>query len=389
MTIIHLEVVLMVKYFNMLENRKEFFLALINNQKREEIYSFNCNIPNSYIKKYSNLFEKTEFLIDIYKNFDINQWFDKNVYINYEKVCSVLNEFENIKEEIDWILEDYKKIDFTSKAIQDYLYLIKRLSYIYMDLFPNERDFYALLNKTILEAIEELKIISTVKCKSNKGVNIYQPDAWYITPNNYLYNAGEDGHKSRDLTFNYNRLVRLIVNNEIDLSNHDISSSYFNELEEIKENGYITASQFKVYLNYISQPVYLNSVSGMPITMDKRTIKLVSGIINAQQYFYKFFEDLFINTKSPISEINKIMKWTKNDIGDILVRCCGFHKIESMLEKTITTSCVDYEIQFEEYIKKGWKIQFVSPIIINQKLGEVEKYNNDFIVIRKVLKNLM
>lgn len=379
----------MVKYFNMLENRKEFFLALINNQKREEIYSFNCNIPNSYIKKYSNLFEKTEFLIDIYKNFDINQWFDKNVYINYEKVCSVLNEFENIKEEIDWILEDYKKIDFTSKAIQDYLYLIKRLSYIYMDLFPNERDFYALLNKTILEAIEELKIISTVKCKSNKGVNIYQPDAWYITPNNYLYNAGEDGHKSRDLTFNYNRLVRLIVNNEIDLSNHDISSSYFNELEEIKENGYITASQFKVYLNYISQPVYLNSVSGMPITMDKRTIKLVSGIINAQQYFYKFFEDLFINTKSPISEINKIMKWTKNDIGDILVRCCGFHKIESMLEKTITTSCVDYEIQFEEYIKKGWKIQFVSPIIINQKLGEVEKYNNDFIVIRKVLKNLM
>lgn len=389
MTIIHLEVVLMVKYFNMLENRKEFFLALINNQKREEIYSFNCNIPNSYIKKYSNLFEKTEFLIDIYKNFDINQWFDKNVYINYEKVCSVLNEFENIKEEIDWILEDYKKIDCTSKAIQDYLYLIKRLSYIYMDLFPNERDFYALLNKTILEAIEELKIISTVKCKSNKGVNIYQPDAWYITPNNYLYNAGEDGHKSRDLTFNYNRLVRLIVNNEIDLSNHDISSSYFNELEEIKENGYITASQFKVYLNYISQPVYLNSVSGMPITMDKRTIKLVSGIINAQQYFYKFFEDLFINTKSPISEINKIMKWTKNDIGDILVRCCGFHKIESTLEKTITTSCVDYEIQFEEYIKKGWKIQFVSPIIINQKLGEVEKYNNDFIVIRKVLKNLM
>lgn len=379
----------MVKYFNMLENRKEFFLALINNQKREEIYSFNCNIPISYIKKYSNLFEKTEFLIDIYKNFDINQWFDKNVYINYEKVCSVLNEFENIKEEIDWILEDYKKIDCTSKAIQDYLYLIERLSYIYMDLFPDERDFYALLNKTILEAIEELKIISTVKCKSNKGVNIYQPDAWYITPNNYLYNAGEDGHKSRDLTFNYNRLVRLIVNNEIDLSNHDISSSYFNELEEIKENGYITASQFKVYLNYISQPVYLNSVSGMPITMDKRTIKLVSGIINAQQYFYKFFEDLFINTKSPISEINKIMKWTKNDIGDILVRCCGFHKIESTLEKTITTSCVDYEIQFEEYIKKGWKIQFVSPIIINQKLGEVEKYNNDFIVIRKVLKNLM
>lgn len=379
----------MVKYFNMLENRKEFFLALINNQKREEIYSFNCNIPISYIEKYSNLFEKTEFLIDIYKNFDINQWFDKNVYINYEKVCSVLNEFENIKEEIDWILEDYKKIDCTSKAIQDYLYLIKRLSYIYMDLFPNERDFYALLNKTILEAIEELKIISTVKCKSNKGVNIYQPDAWYITPNNYLYNAGEDGHKSRDLTFNYNRLVRLIVNNEIDLSNHDISSSYFNELEEIKENGYITASQFKVYLNYISQPVYLKSVSGMPITMDKRTIKLVSGIINAQQYFYKFFEDLFINTNSPISEINKIMKWTKNDIGDILVRCCGFHKIESMLEKTITTSCVDYEIQFEEYIKKGWKIQFVSPIIINQKLGEVEKYNNDFIVIRKVLKNLM
>ena len=57
----------MVKYFNMLENRKEFFLALINNQKREEIYSFNCNIPISYIKKYSNLFEKTEFLIDIYK----------------------------------------------------------------------------------------------------------------------------------------------------------------------------------------------------------------------------------------------------------------------------------------------------------------------------------
>ena len=376
----------MIKYFKELENRTNYYLTLVEVQNSGKKYISNCQIPSSFIEKYANLFKNSESLINIYKNFNIDEWFEKNIYINYEKACSISSEFESIEEEIYWILDEYKKIDFSSKAIENYLYLIKRLSFIYIDLFPKNKEYYTSLNKTIIEAINELKKYTTIQYEQNKKDNVYQPDAWYITPNGYLYNVGKYGHKGRDLSFNYNRIKYSIDDNENILETHNTSDGYLNMSKEIKEKGYITAGQFKTFLNYISQPVYLEYINGIPVTRERHIIELILGIINAKACFYRFFEDLYIYTESPQNEIDKIIDWTNDDIGDVLVRCCGFHKVESMQEKTITTSCINYEVKFEEYIKKGWNIVFIPPIIIDEDNHNVIHYPEEFLTIRKILK---
>lgn len=376
----------MIRYYKELENRLNYYLPLVDIEDKEKKQVFNYEIPFLFIKKYANLFKNSEFLINIYKNFNIDEWFEKNIYIDYENVCSVSSEFESIEEEIYWILDEYKKIDFSSNAIENYLYLIKRLSLIYIDLFPNNKEYYTSLNKTITEAINELKKYNTIHYNANKVDNIYQPDTWYITPNGYLYNTGTDGHKSRDLTFNYNKIKYSINNNENILENHKNSNGYLDVSKKIKENGYITAGQFKVYLNYMSQPAYLDSINGIPITRENHIIQLVLGIINAQACFYRFFEDLYIYTESPQNEIDKIIDWTNDDIRDVLVRCCGFHKIESMQEKTITTSCVNYEKELEEYIKNGWNVIFIPPFIIDKDNHCIKQYPENFLIIKKLLK---
>ena len=376
----------MIKYFKELENREEYYLALVNveDNGRKEVYDY--RIPLSFIEKYSEIFKQGDLLINIFNRFNIDEWFKKNIYIDYENACSVSSEFESIEEEIYWILDEYKKIDFSSKAIENYLYLIKRLSFIYIDLFPKNKEYYTSLNKTIIEAINELKKYMTIQYEQNKKDNVYQPDAWYITPNGYLYNVGKYGHKGRDLSFNYNRIKYSVNYNENILENHKTSDGYLNMSKEIKEKGYITAGQFKNFLNYISQPVYLEYINGIPVTRERHIIELILGIINAKACFYRFFEDLYIYTESPQNEIEKIIDWTNDDIGDILVRCCGFHKVESTQTKTITTSLINYESEFSDYINNGWTIRFIPPIIINKDKKNIEEYDSDFLIIRQLLK---
>ena len=376
----------MIKYFKELENREEYYLALVNveDNGRKEVYDY--RIPLSFIEKYSEIFKQGDLLINIFNRFNIDEWFKKNIYIDYKNACSVSSEFESIEEEIYWILDEYKKIDFSSKAIENYLYLIKRLSFIYIDLFPKNKEYYTSLNKTIIEAINELKKYMTIQYEQNKKDNVYQPDAWYITPNGYLYNVGKYGHKGRDLSFNYNRIKYSINYNENVLETHKTSDGYLNMSKEIKEKGYITAGQFKNFLNYISQPVYLEYINGIPVTRERHIIELILGIINAKACFYRFFEDLYIYTESPQNEIEKIIDWTNDDIGDILVRCCGFHKVESTQTKTITTSLINYESEFSDYINNGWTIRFIPPIIINKDKKNIEEYDSDFLIIRQLLK---
>lgn len=376
----------MIKYYKELENRLNYYLPLVDIQDKGKKVLFDYEIPFSFIEKYADLFKNSEFLITIYKEFNIDEWFRNNIYIDYENTCLVYSEFESVEEEFYWILEEYKKINFSSRAIENYLYLIKRLSILYIDLFSNNKQYYTSLNNTIVAAIEELKKYNTIHYNPDKVDNLYQPDAWYITPNGYLYNAGKYGHSGRDLTFNYNKMKYFINNNENILDNHKISNGYLNLSKKIKENGYISAGQFKVFLNYISQPAYLESIDEIPVTRENHIIQLILGIINAQACFYRFFEDLCIYTKDPKNEIDKLVAWTKDDIRDVLVRCCGFHKIESMREKTITTSCVNYETEFEEYIKNGWNVEFIPPIILDKYNRRIMEYPKEFLVMRKVLK---
>lgn len=375
----------MIKYFKELENRKAYYLALVNVEDNgsKEVYDY--RIPISFFEKHSEIFKQGDLLVNIFNRFNIDEWFSRNIYNNYENACSASSEFESIKEEIYWILDDYKKININSKDIENYLYLLKRISILYTDLLPHNNEFYLMFNKKIKSALLDLNSIKTIEYESDKVENIYQPDAWYITPNGFLYNAGKYGHKSRDLAFNYKRIISSICSNSY-FENHEISNEYFKIASDMKNRGYITAGQFQLFLNYISQPSYLEKVDGIPVTRDRNINQLVIGIVNAQGCLYKFFEDLCIYTDDPIIEIRKLIEMTNNDIGDILVRCCGFHKVESTQTKTITTSLINYESEFSDYINNGWTIRFIPPIIINKDKKNIEEYDSDFLIIRQLLK---
>lgn len=375
----------MIKYFKELENREDYYLALVNVEDNGKKEVFDYKIPLSFFEKYSEIFKYGDFLVNIFHKFNIDEWFSKNIYIDYENTCDASSEFESIKEEIYWILEDYKKININSRDIENYLYLLKRISLLFTDLLPHNNEFYLMFNEKIKSAISDLNSFKRIEYESDKADNIYQPDAWYITPNGFLYNAGKYGHKSRDLIFNYKRIISNICSNNC-FENHGISNEYFKKANDMKNNGYITAGQFQTFLNYISQPSYLEKVDGKFVTRDRNINQIVIGIVNAQGCLYKFFEDLCIYTDDPIIEIKKLIEMTNNDIGDILVRCCGFHKVESSQTKTITTSLINYESEFSDYINNGWTIKFISPIIINKDKKYIEEYDSDFLIIRQLLK---
>ena len=77
----------MIKYFKELENRTNYYLPLVEVQNSGKKYISNLQVSSSFIEKYANLFKNSESLINIYKNFNIDEWFEKNIYINYEKAC--------------------------------------------------------------------------------------------------------------------------------------------------------------------------------------------------------------------------------------------------------------------------------------------------------------
>ena len=370
----------MIKYFKELDNRNNYYLPLVDTQDKGKKVLRDYKIPISFFEKYYNIFQISESLINVYKIFNIDKWFDENKYINYEKACSILDEYDSIDEDMYWTLKDYKSIDIKSHDIEFYISLIERLTFLFIDLFPNNKDYYKKLNSKLNQAKTELKEISTITYKANKIDNVYLPDSWFITPNGYLYNPGSDGHKGCDFTFCYNNIKK---NNEINEGN---SIAFINMARDIKEKGYITAGQFRVFLNYASQPAYLDSINGIPISREKNIIDTVIGVVMARAYFHKYFENMQKYCINFNEELNKLIEITNDDLVDILVRCCGFHKVESMLSKTITTSDINYKETFNEYIKRGWKIYFIPPIIIQRDIGQITEVNMESPFVKQYIK---
>lgn len=163
----------MIKYFEELENRHNYYLPLVDVQDKGKKVLRDYKIPISFFEKYYNIFQISESLINIYKTFNIDKWFDENKYIDYEKACSILNEYDSIDEDMYWTLKDYKSIDIKSHDIEFYISLIERLTFLFVDLFPNNKDYYKKLNSKLNEAKTELKEISTITYTANKIDNVY------------------------------------------------------------------------------------------------------------------------------------------------------------------------------------------------------------------------
>ena len=96
---------------------------------------------------------------------------------------------------------------------------------------------------------------------------------------------------------------------------------------------------------------------------------------------FSFFYHLKNGSSDYYADLDYIKQFSLNEI---LIRCCGFHKISSVCDKTITTSSINYVHEFKEYIIRGWNIDFIKPIILDPYTKRVEEYSDEFLLIKKM-----
>lgn len=254
--------------------------------------------------------------------------------------------------------------------------------YKYYKELENPNDFKTILNSSSLGEKENL-------------FEYVWPNSWYITPGGYLYNSGgKDGHKQGNLMYPFDR-VCFAINKETYtvFSEDEIENKMIPKRKEyiipkidnnertknILERGFITYGELIFYTNkigYFEEGVdLLRDLSGS-ISYDEKLIKIVIGHMAAENAFYSVFNQLN-KTVNPVESLNKIKLLTSNDLDDILVRFCGFHKISYQDKKTISTSDIDGIDLFNEYLKNGWNVEIVPKIYYDYHNNEIEEINLD------------
>lgn len=372
----------MIKYIDEIDKRKKYYLPLIdfnNNGK----YICGAKLPLLYYIKHQDILNKSKKYISLFNNIDIDSYFDRNCFQSYDSYVEAgenYSEYLKIQEEIPWLMEDINCIDIDICREESILSMCIKIISLLSEIYCHNKDIYEKDLEKFRKAYDEIRIYNNVVYDNNfKYKKVYLPDSWFILPNNYLYNTG-GGHKVTNLIYDFWDVIRDDLKF---LKKTDVI--FMENIERIQKDGF-TPTDFKTYENLIYKPLFLDKSHEIPTSHEPNTLKHIISVIYAEKYFYQFFRDIFEYTNDYKESIAIIRKLTSDFLPDIFVRCCGFHKIESTLEKTITTSCINYEEQFSEYIKRGWKISFIPPIIINKEMGIVEEYPEDFLTIRKVLK---
>ena len=376
----------MIKYNDKLDNRHEYYLPLIDILENGKIYS-NYKLPLTFYVNKKEIFEEIKNYINLFKKIDIKNYYYKNYFQNsdsYMLAGSIWEEYDSIYEELDWIIKEYEKIDFDSMEFERTVRLIKRILKVLIEVYPHNKHIYEKSLIKFQTIYDEIDKLSSIEYNQNalKYKKVYLPDAWYILPNQILYNAG-NGHKVSNLTYDFYYVINDVFekNNSI----KGMSSYYYNLAKEIKEKGFIEG-YFKRFINLSYFPVYDDTTHELSTCHEKYTLDHMVGIVMAHAYFYKFFEDIQKYCSNPKEEFDKLKKLTNSLISDICVRCCGFHKVESQLKKTITTSDINYKESFKEYMEKGWNIVFIPPIIIQRELGKISELDMESSFVKKYIK---
>ena len=336
-----------------------------------------------------------------------------------DKIRDILSYTLSLNNNLDYLnkLDSYEK---DKNIIIDYGELMSRSIDTIEDLFREDKIlvdkwkiFFAISNRANLLKIQG-RLSKNLEVRVNEikdyiyNYNIYVTDrdfllynmelynAWFITPYNHLFNTlgYYKAHEVSNLkSYYYNLLDSIDSMDEV-----KIYETYKSCLESIKDRldkHWITVLDYSSTFNlrwdcfilrledYYLLDCYdkIRYDYGTGKCYDKKIIDIYNGLNSAQGAIYEFFYELKKNSNDFERDIKTVKSLC---FTDFLVRCCGLHKVESQVEKTITTSCINYEEEFSEYIKKGWKIEFIPPYIVYD--GQLVKYPKDFLTIRRVLK---
>lgn len=404
----------MIKYFKELENRDNQSLQLIEERFKNNNIRVNF-LPLEFYQKYGKLFSILSDLDVLFiKTLDNNQpqsFLNDELSDGYD-FARLFASYVNKDEDIDMYLtlKGKNRIDFlmnllnaNNNNLEDlslYLLAILDLMFIHRNgnIYENREQVRKYLSstltiakyqnrlpkqveKSIQEALSEIDKFEFEIPKTTEMVNLKLPNTWYITPNKHLYNEmGSDSHQGTKLI----PLFRKI------LKKNDIQSpqSYLKETIKSEQNGFIIQQEYEEYLNfkYDFACFHYDYNCFNKRSYNPKLVTLVNGVKSAYAGFYDFFYRL----RQYSNNFEEDLKFLQSlDFDYMLIRCCGFHKVTSFPVKIITTSLINYKEEFKEYIEKGWKIDFLPPIIINERKGKLEEYPEEFLKIRKILKDEM
>lgn len=418
----------MISYFKELENPNGYYIDFNNSGLYEKKDLDLKTLPLTFFEKYIQLFrkiEKYDLLFEkdskekklylkpnsscsdiplewIYNSFinghgldymNLSEngieklYFLKREYSNRYKKSDFMTDFEEYFMAIyDFFVYSEKVIDCSKKSVFNYLLSAKTMAKYQDKLTKDDEKLF----DEALDYIRNYKIV--IPHNDFKSLRMYLPNAWYITPYNHLYNTmGTNGHKEANLIYPfYHSIIRD--------DNIYSFSDYLKEAKTTLEKGYVDKITFDYYthLHYNFGSFYpkfyfqLDDIKKVEYQMtyhktyNSKIVKLIAGIQSAHAGLFAFFNFLKNNSCDYYNDLNFINQFV---LDEILVRCCGFHKISSVCDKTITTSCINYEKEFCEYIKRGWKIDFVKPIILNPSTKRLQEYSDDFLLIKKMHRN--
>ena len=336
-----------------------------------------------------------------------------------DKIRDILSYTLSLNNNLDYLnkLCSYEK---DKKQIFDYGKLISRSIDTIEDVFREDKIlvdkwkiFFAISNRASLLKIQG-RLPKNLEARVNEikdyiyNYNIYVTDrdfllynmelynSWLITPYNHLFNTlgYHKAHEVSDLRSYYYNLLGYIGS----MDEVKIYETYKSCLESIKDRldkHWITVLDYSSTFNlrwdcfilrledyYLLDRYEKTGYDyGTGKCYDKKIIDIYNGLNSAQGAIYEFFYELKKNS----NDFDRDLKTVKSlCFTDVLVRCCGLHKVESQVEKTITTSCIKWAEEFSEYIKNGWTIKFIPPYIVYN--GVLVEYPKDFLTIRRVLK---
>ena len=108
-----------------------------------------------------------------------NNKLDLDRFPTYEDSIMMMPRYNEIKEELGYVLECYNEVDITTSDLESYLRLVLNIIRVY-----NYNQKYNEIEQKYVKAITELETLTTIK-KPKEKQSTYLSDAWYILPNNH------------------------------------------------------------------------------------------------------------------------------------------------------------------------------------------------------------
>jgi len=409
----------MYKYFSELDNPNAFKIYLLRHGYRNQDHEiFDFHLPPDIFDGYEALFEQIK-TVDMfiegtnekikYHAKDYDEWDAIGNFFSHKEEW-----YEQMKSSLSRNLNpEYYECDFLFSNYETFCYCLRLM-------YPEFEQLFSSTANMIMDLREKMKMKRTIKIPLlSEGITINWPNNWYITPNGHLYSPGEkDGHKEGRLVYPYWIILETFRNNEeINFYNLDSETkTIFNlddETKVILERGYITCYDFRGYcglpytlptiktpevehdferLRVLKDHCSLEEIFKIPYgeypaterSYQKNMITLRTGYNHAKTALYQSFARLN-NSNRKKEIINELIDETIYDLNDVFVRFCGFHKVESTVDKTITTSSLNAVEQFGEYLNRGWNLHIIPGFVYDKTTDKLSEVDMNSYFVKKYL----